>query len=61
MRWFTLLVLIDLCWCGLSVAEPPAPQAATDVALKVVKYADLIDAVKANRGKVVVVDVWAEY
>ena len=51
-------MLGGLGWCGLSAAEPPA---TPEVALKVVKYADLIDAVRANRGKVVVVDVWAEY
>jgi hypothetical protein len=31
------------------------------VDLKLVKYRELIDVVKANKGKVVVVDVWAEY
>jgi len=31
------------------------------VELKTVKYTELIAAVKAERGKVLVVDVWAEY
>jgi hypothetical protein len=31
------------------------------VDLKVVKYNGLIEAVKAQRGKVVVVDVWGEF
>ena len=43
---------------GLRAADPPA---AGDVQLKVVKYGELVEAVKALRGKVVVVDVWALY
>jgi hypothetical protein len=41
---------------GAAVAAPEPP-----VALKAVKYPDLVQAVKAQHGKVVVVEVWAEY
>ena len=41
-------------------SNPPAtPEPA--VRLQTVKYAELIQAVKSHRGKVVVVDVWAEW
>jgi hypothetical protein len=43
---------------GGSAAEPAGTDA---VALKVVKYAQVADAVKAHRGKIVVVDVWGEF
>ncbi len=39
----------------------PAPPASSGVELKIVKYAGLVEAVKAQRGKVVVVDVWADW
>jgi thiol-disulfide isomerase/thioredoxin len=39
-----------------AVADPP-----TAVAVKVVKYDGLVDLLKQNRGKVVVVDFWADY
>jgi hypothetical protein len=40
-------------------AAPPAE--APPVELKVVKYKDLEEAVRAQKGKVLVLDVWAEY
>jgi hypothetical protein len=39
-------------------AEPPAVPAPSGVELKSVKYKDLTEAVKGQRGKVVVVDIW---
>ena len=38
-------------------AEPAAPE----IELKAVKYADLKAAVRAQRGKVVVVDIWGVF
>jgi len=42
-----------------ALGEPPAAPAAVD--LKVVNYDGLTEAVKAQKGRVVVVDVWADY
>jgi thiol-disulfide isomerase/thioredoxin len=47
--WFVYLV------CGVQ-ADPPAD--STKVSIKSIKYEDLIRQVKAQQGKVVVVDVW---
>jgi hypothetical protein len=38
-----------------------APETAADVTLKSVSYAQLGAAVKAQRGKVVVIDLWGEF
>ncbi len=38
---------------------PPAPSGEID--LKVVKYDQFVEAIKAQRGKVVVVDVWSVF
>lgn len=32
-----------------------------NVSVRVVKYADLVDLVKKNKGKVIVIDLWAEW
>jgi hypothetical protein len=40
---------------------PVARAAEPAVMLKVVKYSGLVEAVKAQHGKVVVVDVWGEF
>ncbi|HEV8061613.1 MAG TPA: TlpA disulfide reductase family protein [Gemmataceae bacterium] len=68
-----LLVVIGLVILGAATAaglfanagpnqdpatQPPAP---AEVTLKPIKYQQLIDAVKAQKGNVVVVDVWATY
>jgi thiol-disulfide isomerase/thioredoxin len=47
-------------WLGQPAAPAQTPAAAA-VELKVVKYADLIAAVRAQVGKVVVVDIWGEF
>ena len=40
---------------------PAQNKTVPDITLKTVKYAGLADAVAQNRGKVVVVDLWAFY
>ena len=56
------------CRCGLGLslvallsAANTATQAADKVEVKVVKYAALGDTIKQLKGKVVVVDFWADY
>jgi thiol-disulfide isomerase/thioredoxin len=47
---------------GLSSSQTArAQQPASAIELKVVKYADLVATVKAQHGKVVVVDVWGTF
>jgi hypothetical protein len=47
---------------GPARADPqPAPTAEPKVELKPVKWADLTAVVRAQQGKVLVVEVWAEY
>ncbi len=57
---FGLLLIGTVCSFvpveGRSVAE-----SGGNVALKAVKYGELVDAVRGSKGKVVVVDVWAEF
>jgi hypothetical protein len=36
-------------------------QSEANITLKPVRYGELVEVVKAQRGKVLVVDVWAEY
>ena len=59
------LLIVTACWFVLIVgpgsAEPPPPAPAGSVELKDVKYDGLVEAVKAQRGKVVVVDAWATF
>lgn len=50
----TWLVVAALGMGGSTAAQPP-------VEVKVVKYAALGEAIKARRGRVVVVDFWSEY
>jgi hypothetical protein len=62
-RWARLLA--GTLTLALAVAGTAAPEASgpTDegVTLKPVKYADLCKLVRGLKGKVVVLDVWAEY
>jgi thiol-disulfide isomerase/thioredoxin len=57
-----ILLIVPACCFVLIVdrgsAEPPGGGA---VELKDVKYSGLVEAIKAQRGKVVVVDVWADF
>lgn len=43
------------------VATPDAAKPPPAVELKVVKYKELCSAIRAQYGKVVVVDVWADF
>lgn len=52
MRWAMILLMLA---AGPATAQPPA------VSVSVVKYDGLIEAVKKLKGKVVVVDCWADY
>lgn len=42
-------------------AVEAGPPAAGEVQLKTIKYADLVQAVRAQRGKVIVVDLWGDF
>jgi thiol-disulfide isomerase/thioredoxin len=55
MRPLMLLAVLVVAG-GSTFADPPAA-----VAVKVVRYDGLSDLIKQNRGKVVVVDFWADY
>jgi hypothetical protein len=46
---------------GSAKLEPTSQDAASAVELKAVKYDQLAKALQAQRGHVVVMDVWAEY
>lgn len=52
-----LAILVAL----LALCTAPGPQAADSVKCEVVKYDGLTDAVKKLRGKVVVIDCWADF
>jgi thiol-disulfide isomerase/thioredoxin len=55
----SLMVVVPLALAGTENGSVlPAP---ASVDLKIVKYGQLVEAVRALRGKVVVVDVWATY
>jgi hypothetical protein len=63
MRWlvrmFLAVCVIGPCaWLVCELGGLRAEPALPPIELKVVKYDKLIEAVKANRGKVIVVDVW---
>lgn len=72
LPWFGLL-LAGIAGCGLSQppkvtsvttteATPPAEgKAAEPARLQVVKSSEVEKAIAAQKGKVVVVDIWAEY
>jgi hypothetical protein len=63
-RLSRFLLIVPAVWVvslfvrGDSAARPPQEGV---VELKVVKYNGLVEAIKAQRGKVVVVDVWGEF
>ncbi len=48
-------------WFALVPADAGAPTNGSSVELKVVKYRDLVQAVRDQRGKVVVIDVWGDF
>jgi len=53
-----LLVVMTAAWC-LAGGLPQGGPAADKVELKVVKYDDLGELVRANKGKVILLDFWA--
>ena len=61
------LLLVGLTGCGSSESSKLAKQeamtgkAATEATLQLAKSADVEGAIAAQKGKVVVVDIWAEY
>jgi hypothetical protein len=55
-RLFLLLFVVGLTPQGLA-----GDTGTSEVALKTVNYGELCEAVKAQRGKIVVIDIWAEY
>jgi len=66
-RWLRagIFLIVPACWIVLIVdrgpADSTAPAGGGTVQLKDVKYNGLVEAVRAQRGKVVVVDVWASF
>jgi hypothetical protein len=54
-----IFVAATLVYCGATSSAPPND--AETIELKVVKYDELETAVRAEKGKIVVVDIWAEY
>jgi hypothetical protein len=61
---FTLRAMIVLAGAFVYATAGPlggAPDDPKAIELKVIKYDDLQAAVTAQKGKVVVVDIWAEY
>jgi hypothetical protein len=51
--------LIPLAGCGGAPAPTAAP--AKEIKLEVVKYPEFAAALAAHKGKIVVLDIWAEY
>jgi len=43
--------------CGAKAVDQPA----ASISIQTVRYGGLVEAVKAQRGKVLIVDIWAEY
>ncbi len=56
-------VLFPIRLVGLLIAAASAALAAgaPEIRIEVVKYGQLVEAVRAHRGKIVLVDVWATY
>ena len=61
MRLFPTAAAALLAASALAAAPAPAPSPDDTVALKTVKYADLVRTIRDLQGKVVVVDFWGEY
>lgn len=55
------LLLIGMAACFVYQEGRSRAQPAPAVTLKSVTYAELSEAVRGSKGKVVLVDVWAEY
>lgn len=64
LRRAIVLLAVVLAAGNLGQGQPPAPSeggALAKVELQVVKYKDLCAAIRAQKGKVVVVDLWADW
>jgi hypothetical protein len=55
-----VLLMVFAGWFVFASA-PAAPPAPSGVELKAVKYRELTRAIRAQRGKVVVVDIWGVF
>lgn len=58
-RWAVPLI-VGLAGCG-SASRPGAVSPTGEVGLQVVKMPELKRAIAAHAGKVIVIDVWADY
>ena len=56
-----LIVLLGMFVYSVSRPCAAPPEKPAPIELKVVKYDALEEAVRAQKGRVLVVDVWAEY
>jgi thiol-disulfide isomerase/thioredoxin len=56
-----LLLVVFAAWFVFISPDAAAQSSENGVELKAVKYADLVKAVRAQRGKVIVIDVWADF
>lgn len=57
----TVVPLSCLLLVAAVAAQTGRSQSTGTVELKTVKYAGLVDAVKGHKGKVIVIDFWADY
>ena len=55
--WVLGLLGLGMSWIGTASAEPPA---GAPVEVKIVKYQEMLNAIRQLRGKVLVVDFWAD-
>jgi len=55
------LVLIGLLFSFVHLVGQSFAQTALNVQLQIVKYGELAEAVRAQKGKVLVIDVWADF
>jgi hypothetical protein len=64
MRFLNLVALAGLfagCRPAPPPAKPPAAAPPSGITFKIVKWPELEAAIAAHRGKVVLIDLWAEY
>jgi thiol-disulfide isomerase/thioredoxin len=56
-----ILLIGSVGWFVFLPVDAAAPPVENGVELKAAKYADLVKAVRAQRGKVIVIDVWGDF
>jgi hypothetical protein len=63
LTWLAVFGAILVTGCGKEspLATAPAAPAESIVELKPAKFPQLVEAIKAQKGKVVVLDVWGEF